>query len=156
MDPAAADRIVLVSGIGAEILAVLLLLAIGLAGLAVGLVMFRRGRVEALSLAGIFGFVVLAALVALCHLPTRLAIDREGVDLAWWLVQEHRGWNDIAAVDIRPGRLGAWVRLSERRERGSLLSLVWPPRAGCFVAALPMEPHQLAMRIEAWRLAGGR
>jgi hypothetical protein len=155
MDPAA-DRIVLVPAIGPEILAALLLLAIGVAGAAVGLVMFRRGRVEALSLSGIFGLVILAALVALFHLPTRLALDRDGVDLGWWLIREHRGWRDIAAVDVARGRLGAWIRVVERPESASALSFLWPPRAGFFIGAPPLEPHQLLMRIEAWRLSARR
>jgi hypothetical protein len=156
MDPAYADRIVLVPGVGPEILAALLLLSIGIAGIAVGILMFRRGRVEALSLTGIFGFVILGALVALLHLPTRLVFDRDGIDLTWWMVREHRGWRELSAIDVANGRLGVWVRWLEQPENASALRFLWPPRAGFFVGTSPVEPHQLVMRIEAWRLGAGR
>jgi hypothetical protein len=152
VDPANPDRIVLVASVGPEILAALLVLAIGVAGTAVGVIMARRGRVEALSLAGVFGFVILGALFALAHLPTRLSVDRNGVDVALWIFRQQIGWPDVSAVDIRRDRFGTWLRFAER-PGASTLSSIWPPRIGFLIGSPPLEIHQLVMRIDAWRLA---
>jgi hypothetical protein len=152
MDPTNADRIVLIASVGPEILAALLVLAVGVAGTGVGVIMARRGRVEALSLAGVFGLVILGAILALAHLPTRLTIDGEGIDVAFWIFRQHRGWSEIAAIDVRRDRFGIWFRFAERSE--SAASSIWPPRAGFFIGSAPVEIHQLVMRVDAWRLAG--
>jgi hypothetical protein len=154
MDPSRADQIVLVVSPGPEHLAALLLLAIGLAGLAVGIAMARRGRLEAWSLAGVFGLVIVCAAVALVHLPTRLVVDRTGVELAFWSLKDRRAWNEIRAVDVRQGRLGLWLRLADGRPDARWISL-WSPRAGFFAAATVYQQRDLAMRLEAWRLAAG-
>ena len=152
MDPADPDRLVLIASVGPEALVALLLLAIGIAGTAVGVIMQRRGGAEAWSLAGVFGLIVLAALLALAHLPTRLALGRDGIDVAHFMFRQHRGWHDIAAVDVRRDRFGTWFWFTERPGASAGLA-IWPSRAGFLVGALPLEPHQLAMRIDAWRLA---
>jgi hypothetical protein len=152
VDPANPDRVVLVASVGPEILAALLVLAIGVAGTAVGVIMARRGRVEALSLAGVFGLVILGAIFALAHLPTRLSVDRNGIDVALWIFRQQRGWPEIASVDVRRDRFGTWFRFAERAGE-STLSAIWPPRAGFLIGSPPLEIHQLVMRIDAWRLA---
>jgi hypothetical protein len=152
VDPANPDRLVLVASVGPEILAALLVLAIGIAGAAVGVIMARRGRVEALSLAGVFGLISLGALFALAHLPTRLSIDRNGIDTAFWIFRQHRDWPDIGAVDVRRDRIGTWFWFAERPGR-STVSAVWPPRAGFLIGSPPLEIRQIVMRIDAWRLA---
>ncbi len=152
MDPANPDRVVLVASVGPETLAALLVLAIGVAGTAVGVIMARRGRVEALSLAGLFGLVILGALFALAHLPTRLSVDRTGIDTALWIFRQHRGWPDISAVDVRRDRIGTWFWFAERAGE-STVSALWPPPAGFLIGSPPLEIRQLMMRIDAWRLA---
>jgi hypothetical protein len=152
VDPANPDRVVLVASVGPEILAALLVLAIGVAGTAVGVIVARRGRVEALSLAGLFGLVILGALFALAHLPMRLSVDRDGIDVALWVFRQHRGWQEIAAVDVRRNDFGTWFWFAERPGQ-SRVSAIWPPRAGFLIGAPPLEIRQLVMRIDAWRLA---
>jgi hypothetical protein len=129
VDPVDPDRLVLVASVGPETLAALLMLAIGVAGAAVGAIMARRGRVEALSLVGLFGLLILGALFALAHLPARLSIDRNGIDVALWGFRQHRGWHDIAAVDVRRDGFGTWLWFAERPGQ-SRVPAIWPPRAG--------------------------
>ena len=154
MDPTTVDRIVLIGSVGPEIIAALLVLVIALAGTAVGIVMARRGRPEALSLTGGFGFVICAALAALLHLPTRLAVDPHGIDVALWTLRTHHAWADVSNVDLQRGRLGVWLRFTAAGE--TPWHDVYPPRAGFLIGAPPGELHQLAMRIEAWRLTARR
>jgi hypothetical protein len=153
VDPVDPDRLVLVPGVGPETLAALLVLVVGVAGAAVGAIMARRGRVEALSLVGLFGLLILGALFALAHLPARLSIDRNGIDVALWGLRQHRGWHDIAAVDVRRDGFGTWFWFAERPGQ-SRVSAFWPPRAGFLIGSPPVEIHQIAIRIDAWRLAG--
>ena len=127
------------------------LLATAIAGLAVGVMMARRGRAEAWSLAGVFGLLILGSVVALWHLPTRLVLDARGVDVAFWGLGSQRDWSDVQAVQFRGGRFGTWVRIGlEPHARTSWFS-VWSPRAG-YYAGDPVEARQLTMRIEAWKL----
>src|SRR5262245_46517247 len=116
------------------------------------MIMPRRGRPEAWPLDGVFGLIVLAALLALAHLPTRLVLGRDGIDAAFFMFRQHRDWHDIAALDVRRDRFGAWFRFAERKG-ASAGWVIWPSRAGFLLGSLPLEPHQLAMRVEAWRLA---
>jgi hypothetical protein len=156
MEPASAtDQIVLVAGPGPELLAVLMVLTVSVAGAAVGLIMARRGKVEAWSLVGIFGLLMLGSVVALAHLPTRLALDRNGVELGFWSLREQRAWSDIAAINVRRGRFGLWVSVTTTGGGPKLLSF-WSKWPGLYAPAASFEPRQIAMRIDAWRLAGGR
>jgi hypothetical protein len=154
MESTTADRIVLVAGPGPEVLAALLILAIAMAGLAVGILMANRGRAEAWSLVGLFGLLALASMLALTHVPTRLVLDRSGAELAFWMLGDRRSWNDIAAVNVRRGHFGAWISFTGSGRERRVLSL-WSRWPGLFVPDAAIEPHEIAMRIEAWRLASG-
>jgi hypothetical protein len=146
------DSIVLIAGPGPEAAAPLLVIAIGLVGVLVGVMTARRGRVEGWSLLGIFGLLILGAGLAAAHMPTRLVLDRSGVELAFWGLEDRRAWPEVGAVSVRDGRFGTWVSFA-RPGGQPPLSLLWSRWPGLFVRDAEVEPRQVAMRIEAWRLA---
>jgi hypothetical protein len=147
------DRIVLVAGPGPEILAVVLLLAVGVAGFAVSVILLQRKRGEAWSLAVLFAVLSLFALVALWHVPTGFAVDRKGVDVGFWLFSSHRDWKEVQAFGISKSRLGLWVVVSQRSASGGMPVSIWAPRFGYFIGGAPIEAGELATKVTAWRTA---
>jgi hypothetical protein len=156
MEPgAASDSIVLIAGPGLEVLSALSVLMVAIVGAAVGVEMARRGRVEAWSLVGVFGLVILGAVLVLTHVPTRLVLDRTGAHIAFWVLRDQRPWSEIDALTVRHGRFGLWVSASMRNTDGRVFSL-WSRWPGLFVPESTVEPRQIAMRIDAWRLGNRR
>jgi hypothetical protein len=147
-----ADSIVLIAEPAPEATVVVLILAIALIGVLVGVMTARRGRVEGWSLVGVFGLVVLGAALALAHMPTRLVLDRDGIELDFWGMSDRRAWPQVAGVNVRRGPLGTWVAFTQPGGTPPL-SLLWSRWPGLFVPDATIEPRQVAMRIEAWRLA---
>lgn len=147
-----ADSIVLIAGPGPEAAAPLLVLGVALVGALVGVMTARRGRVEGWSLLGIFGLLMLCAALAAAHMPTRLVLDRGGVELAFWGLKDRRAWSEVGAVSLRDSSFGTWVSFTRPGGKPPL-SLLWSRWPGLFVRDADVEPRQLAMRIEAWRLA---
>ncbi|MGE0752746.1 MAG: hypothetical protein AB7K64_19405 [Variibacter sp.] len=147
------DRIVLVAGPGPEILAAVLLLAVGVAGFAVSVILLQRKRGEAWPLAVLFAILALFALVALWHVPTGFAVDRKGVDVGFWLFSSHRDWKEVQAFGIGKSKLGLWVVVSQRSSRGGLPISLWAPRFGYFIGGAPIEAGDLATKVTAWRMA---
>jgi hypothetical protein len=150
------DRIVLVAGPGPEILAAVLLLAVGLAGFAVSVILLRRGRNEAWSLAALFALLSVFSAVVLWHLPTRFAVGRDGVDVSFWLLSGHRDWNEIEAFGVTKSKLGLWLVVSQRSVKGERPFSLWAPRMGYFAGGVPVEAGELATKVTAWRAAAKR
>jgi hypothetical protein len=155
MDQAAAERIVLIAGPGPEVLAALLVLMVALMGALVGIMMARRGRVEAWSLVGVFGLVVLGAAMALAYVPTRLALDRNGIALSFWSLHDRRDWQEVSAAVFRRGPLGTWVAFAGPDGR-PLRAALWARWPGLLVPDASVDGRQIALQIETWRLAGKR
>lgn len=155
MEPAA-DSIVLIAGPGPEVLAALLALAVAAIGALVGVMMARRGRLEAWSLVGVFGLLALGAALVLAYVPTRLVLDRNGVALAFWALRDQRNWTEITGATFRRGApLGTWVSFVGPGER-PLRAALWARWPGLLVPGTNLDARQIAMRIEAWRLAARR
>jgi hypothetical protein len=146
------DRIVLVAGPGPEVLAAILLIAVGLAGFAVTVFLLRRGRAEAWPLTGLFGLLSLFSFALLWHLPTRLSVDRNGVDVRLWFLSGHRDWKDVQVFGVTRNSLGLWIVVSQRSQAGALPISVWAPRLGFFVANSPVEPGRLVDQVATWRV----
>ena len=151
MQPSA-DSIVFIAGPGSEAAAPLLVLGVAFVGMLVGAMAVRRGRVEGWSLLGIFGLLMLGAALAVAHMPTRLVLDRGGVELAFWGLKDRRAWSEIGAVNVRDRRFGTWVSFA-RTSAPHPRSLLWSRWPGLFVRDAAVEPRQVAMQVEAWRLA---
>jgi hypothetical protein len=150
------DRIVLVAGPGLEILAAILLIVVGVAGLAVSVVLVRRGRAEAWPLTVLFALLSLFALAVLWHLPTRLVVDRNGIDVRLWFCSGHRDWKEVEAFGVTKNRLGLWVAIAQRSKAGTVPFSVWAPRLGFFIARSPVSAERLTDQVAAWRIAAGR
>jgi hypothetical protein len=150
----ATDRLVLIAEPGVEVLVALLLLLIGLLAAFVSTVMALRGRVEGWSLVGVFGLVAIGAVVMLAHMPTRLVFDRQGAEVAYWHWQSRRAWPEFSTVNIQRGWGGLFVRFTPRDGAGRILP--WSQWPGLFVRETPLEPRQVSMRIDAWRMGGAK
>ncbi|MGD9846115.1 MAG: hypothetical protein AB7O60_13690 [Variibacter sp.] len=150
------ERIVLVAGPGLEILAAILLLVVGVAGLAVSVVLVRRGRAEAWPVAVLFMLLALFALVVLWHLPTRLAVGRDGIDVGLWFCRGHRDWKEVEAFGVTKNRLGLWVAVAQRGKAGAVPLSVWAPRLGFFIADAPVSAERLTAQVAAWRASAER
>ena len=156
--PLAADRLVLVAGIGPETVAAILVFAIACIAVPVSLAMARRGHVEAWSLPGLFGLLALAAVYAAAHAPTRLVIDRHaGAEVAFGPLLLTRPWREIGAVEVERGRLGLWMSIARAGAPDAAPSL-WPFGSALLAPDEAASPHPrtLGMQIEAWRLAAQR
>ncbi len=149
-----ADQVVLTSAPGPEHLVALLVLFIALLGALVSVSMARRGRVEGWSMVGLFGLLIVVSLFALVHMPTRLAFDRAGAEVAYGPLHSRRAWADLAKIDVERRWGGLMLRFTPRTESGKLPP--WSGWPGLFVPALPLEPRQITMRIEEWKLSPGR
>ena len=153
----AADRLVLVAGPGPELIGAILLLSIGFAGLAVGALLLRRGQIAALALIGLFGLVIVAAVVILAVVPARVVVDRAGIEVRIGPFHELRAWAELGDVAVRRGPFGAWLFLQDRVGDPALAATRrLPSRLRLCLGATAFEPRQIEMRIAAWRVAAAR
>lgn len=149
-----ADQVVLISTWTPEHLAAWLVLSVALLAALFSCAMASRGRVEGWSLVGTFGLVALVAVFALAHMPTYVAFDRSGAEIAFGPLKDRRVWSDFAAVDAERLWNGVRLRFTPRAEAGR--SWRWSAWPGLFIPAVAPEPRDLVMRVEAWRLAAAK
>ena len=152
-----AERFVLVAGTPPETLAGLVVLAVGLAGAALGIIMAWWDQRGALRLFFAFSAVIACALYVLAHVPTRLTIDRAGLNVDFGPYAEHWAWGEVGDIAIRRGPLGATLAFTDLRRHASSGAPPWiSGRAWLYVGAVEPEPRLIEMQIATWRVATER
>ena len=135
--------------------AALVLLAIGIGGTALGVLMIWRGQLRALALVALFPLLGAAAGWALLHVPTRLVVGGVGIEVTLGVLNDRWGWSEIDTVTLEDGPLGPSIAFIDRREARPAPARLTGRRQRFHLGSIEIDLSDVSTRIGAWRLAAG-
>lgn len=153
--PFDSDRLVLVAAPGAGSLLGLVLLAVGVGGVTFAAMMAGRMRMWTWWPVAPFGALALCALAIFASVPSRLVLDRRGIEATIGLFREHWAWGSVSSFRISRGVLGAWISFEDHLIEASG---TWNGRRRTvyFLDPLAIEPRLVEARAKAWQLSASR